>query len=129
MPIGGTRPPSRAVAKAAARPLPPSGRARASGTDLAAADLAGAGGGIRRAEGFLSNIGMPPEGELGEGQIAHIAAPTDGGWRVVDVWESEEAFHKFAQTRPGSAMAAAGGPADAPPPRFYQVRNFNSRKR
>ncbi len=77
---------------------------------------------------ILSNMGMPPEGQLADGQIAHIAAPMDGGWRVVDVWESEEAFSKFAQTRLGPAMAAAGGPADAPPPKFYPVRNYNSRK-
>jgi hypothetical protein len=30
------------------------------------------------------------------GVLAHIAGPTPTGWRVVDVWESEEAFLKFA---------------------------------
>lgn len=29
--------------------------------------------------------------------IFHVAGPTDGGWRVVDVWESQEAFETFAQ--------------------------------
>ncbi len=30
-----------------------------------------------------------------EGILSHVAGPTDGGWRVIDVWESEEAFHRF----------------------------------
>jgi hypothetical protein len=34
----------------------------------------------------------PPEGEL-----LHVCGPTsDGGWRTVDVWESQEAFERFA---------------------------------
>ena len=33
----------------------------------------------------------PPEGEL-----IHVCGPTsDGGWRTVDVWESQEAFERF----------------------------------
>ncbi|WP_405651652.1 hypothetical protein [Streptomyces sp. RK9] len=31
------------------------------------------------------------------GLIAHAAGPVDGGWRVVDVWESEEAFESFGK--------------------------------
>jgi hypothetical protein len=31
----------------------------------------------------------------GPGIVAHIAGPTSNGWRVVDVWESEEAFRQF----------------------------------
>jgi len=30
--------------------------------------------------------------------VSHVAGPTpDGGWRVVDVWESEEALARFRQ--------------------------------
>ena len=32
-----------------------------------------------------------------EGLIAHIAGDTGGGFRVVDVWESEEAFRRFGE--------------------------------
>ena len=32
------------------------------------------------------------------GLISHTAAPTDNGWLVVDVWESEEAFQQFGKT-------------------------------
>jgi hypothetical protein len=30
-----------------------------------------------------------------KGCLMHMAGPMPGGWRVVDVWESEEAFHRF----------------------------------
>jgi hypothetical protein len=35
-----------------------------------------------------------------EGLVAHIAGDTGSGFRVVDVWESEEAFRRF-----GDALA------------------------
>jgi hypothetical protein len=33
----------------------------------------------------------------GGGIISHVAGPTSDGWCVVDVWESEDAFQRFAQ--------------------------------
>jgi hypothetical protein len=33
------------------------------------------------------------------GGVLHVAALTSTGLRVVDVWESEDAFHTFAETR------------------------------
>ena len=32
-----------------------------------------------------------------EGLLSHASGPTDDGWRVVDVWESEEAFQRFGE--------------------------------
>ena len=31
--------------------------------------------------------------------IFHVAGPIDGGWRIVDVWDSVEAFNDFAQSQ------------------------------
>ena len=31
------------------------------------------------------------------GALMHMAGPTPQGWRVVDVWESEEAFRRFGE--------------------------------
>jgi hypothetical protein len=31
------------------------------------------------------------------GLIVHAAGPTDEGFRIVGVWESEEAWHRFAE--------------------------------
>jgi len=34
-----------------------------------------------------------------KGLISHVGfAPPEGGWMVVDVWESEEAFNEFGKT-------------------------------
>lgn len=33
-----------------------------------------------------------------KGLLTHLAGPSaTGGWRIVDVWESEEAFDRFSQ--------------------------------
>jgi hypothetical protein len=38
------------------------------------------------------DLSGPPEGVL-----IHVCGPTsDGGWRMVDVWQSQEAFERFA---------------------------------
>lgn len=33
-----------------------------------------------------------------KGRLYHIASPKEGGWLVVDVWESGEQLDQFAQT-------------------------------
>jgi hypothetical protein len=52
------------------------------------------------------NLGgrMPPGG------ISHAAGPIEGGWRVVDVRESQEAFDIFFRERLEQAMRNAGVP-------------------
>ncbi len=47
--------------------------------------------------------GTPPGGLL-----FHVAGPAEGAWRVVDVWESQQAFDSFAQTTLVPAMQRAG---------------------
>jgi hypothetical protein len=44
-----------------------------------------------------------PNGQPPKGCQSHVAGPMDGGWRVVDVWDSQEDFDAFAH----SALAAA----------------------
>lgn len=53
--------------------------------------------------------------DLGEpkqwGVISHIAGPIEGGWRVVEVWESKEALQRFFQNeRVQQAFQQAGIP-------------------
>ena len=45
-----------------------------------------------------------------EGCLVHCAGPTDGGWRVVDVWESQEHFDRFRAERLAAATEAEGMP-------------------
>jgi hypothetical protein len=49
-------------------------------------------------------------GRLPHGGISHAAGPIEGGWRVVDVWESEETFETFFREKLEQAMQNAGVP-------------------
>ena len=47
------------------------------------------------------------------GALMHMAGPIPNGWRVVDVWESEEAFRRFGEVlRP--TLVKMGFPAVEP---------------
>ena len=43
------------------------------------------------------NQRVAPDGKAPEGQLYHAGGPTETGWIAVDVWESEEAFQRFAE--------------------------------
>ena len=60
-------------------------------------------------------------GEAPPGQIFHIAGPTDEGWRVVDLWESREAFDRFFEEKLGAALKAAEMPE--PKLSFWPIHN------
>jgi hypothetical protein len=60
-------------------------------------------------------------GRLPTGGLYHVAGPMEGGWRVVDVWESEEAFQRFFQTKLGHAIKEAGVPPFHP--KVFPVHN------
>jgi hypothetical protein len=62
-------------------------------------------------ERVLERLGL----ERPAGGILHVAGPSpDGGWRVIEVWESEEDARRFLRERLAPALAAAG--ASGPPP-------------
>ena len=33
------------------------------------------------------------------GLLAHVAGPTEDGWRIINIWDSEEAFRRFQSER------------------------------
>ena len=43
-----------------------------------------------------------------DGLIFSASGPVDGGWRVIDVWESRAQFDAFGAERIGPAVAATG---------------------
>src|SRR4051812_47146961 len=51
---------------------------------------------------------------LPPGGLYHVAGPMEGGWRVVDVWESQEAFDAFLHSKLGRAIQEAGVPPFQP---------------
>jgi hypothetical protein len=61
-----------------------------------------------------------------EGMIFHSAGPIDEGWGVIDVWESSEAFDRFAQERLGPAAQELGDRAfpSQPERRDFPVYNY-----
>ena len=50
-----------------------------------------------------------------EGLLTHTAGEADGGFRVVDVWESEEAMNDFRDNRLFPAIKAAVGELPSQP--------------
>jgi hypothetical protein len=56
----------------------------------------------------LSSRTMPGD-QLPEGCQLHIAGPVDGGWRVIAVWESREAFDRFREEKLFPAMRDLAG--------------------
>jgi hypothetical protein len=57
------------------------------------------------------------------GGILHVAGPSpNGGWRVVEVWESKEAAQRFVVEQLNPALEAAGS-AGQPEPEFWPVHN------
>src|SRR3954451_4877292 len=57
---------------------------------------------------------MELDGKVAPGAHAHVAGPgPDGGWRVVDVWESPEQFEAFANEKIAPLTQAEGLPEPA----------------
>jgi hypothetical protein len=58
------------------------------------------------------------------GGIFHVAGPSpNGGWRVIEVWESQEDANHFVKERLLPAFEAVGVPPP-PPPQFWPVHNY-----
>ena len=56
------------------------------------------------------------------GLLYHVEGPIQGGWRVVDVWESREAVDKFFQDQLGQALQEAG--VAIPQPQFWPAHRI-----
>jgi hypothetical protein len=64
-------------------------------------------------------IDKPPGG------ICHIAGPSpNGGWRVIELWESQEEAMRFIDERLKPAFEAVGAPP--PKPEFSSVHSYLS---
>jgi len=63
-------------------------------------------------------LSAPPEGV-----VVHVCGPTsEGGWRLVDVWESQEAFERFANE---SCSSPARRPSGFPSPPSESFSNLS----
>ena len=58
------------------------------------------------------------------GGTLHVAGPSpNGGWRVIEVFESAEAASRFITERLGPAFKAAGATGPPPEPQLWPVHN------
>ena len=60
---------------------------------------------------------LDARGNYPDGLIFHASGPIDGGWGVLDFWESRAQFDSFVADRVGPAAAAAGITA---PPKIHE---------
>jgi hypothetical protein len=59
------------------------------------------------------------------GGIFHLAGPSPtGGWRVLEVWDSEEDARRFRDERLFPAFDAAGVPRPQTPPQIWQIHTY-----
>jgi hypothetical protein len=61
------------------------------------------------------NEKIDPQADPPEGLILHSGTVTDSGIRAIDVWESEEAFNNFRESRLGPAIGEVMGDGAAEP--------------
>lgn len=52
------------------------------------------------------------------GQLLHLAGPSEGGWRTIDVWESQEAADRFFREHLAAIFAEIGMPTAGQPQVF-----------
>ena len=61
-------------------------------------------------DGLMAEMGLADtHSAVAMGAVAHIAGPkVDGGWRVIDIWESEEAGNAFYTSDRFAPVRAVG---------------------
>jgi hypothetical protein len=69
---------------------------------------------------------MNIEADPPAGLIFHSAGPIDGGWGVIDFWESRDAFDQFVQSRLMPKMQELGDQGMPAPPdvKEFPVHNM-----
>jgi hypothetical protein len=79
------------------------------------------GAGVTQAqyEQVLNEVGG--RDAIPEGAQYHVAGPTETGFIVVEVWDSQEAAQKFFDEKLGQALQRANISVQ---PRFFQVHNI-----
>ena len=70
----------------------------------------------------MEKMGLTGGGSIPPGAIFHWVAATPEGIRVVDVWETREAFEKFAQEQIGPKTREVGIEGE-PQTRIHEVHN------
>lgn len=78
------------------------------------------GAGVTQAQYNQVRDEVAPGNKAPAGMLYHAGGPGEGGFVVIEVWESQEALDQFFQNKLGSALQRAGINVM---PRFFQVTN------
>jgi hypothetical protein len=70
--------------------------------------------GVTEEEFELAHSHVNPDRSVPQGMLFHASGPIDGGWGVIDFWESRADFDAFSQ-RINDGIAASGVVMQAPP--------------
>ena len=70
--------------------------------------------GITQEQFDTAHDAINPGRETPKGLIFHASGPIDGGWGIIDFWESRADFDAFSH-RIADGMAAAGIQPEGPP--------------
>ena len=66
--------------------------------------------GVTREQYDRMGAELARRGAFPKGLLIHVCGPTEGGWRIADIWESAETFERFGDEWLIPAMEAVGGP-------------------
>jgi quinol monooxygenase YgiN len=78
------------------------------------------GAGVTQAQYEQVKNQVLPGNKPAPGMLYHVGGPTENGWCVVEVWESQEAMDRFFQQGLGKALQEANINIQ---PRPFQVFN------
>ena len=81
------------------------------------------GGTLEQYDQVIEKMGFEKGGPGGPGGLFHWVRQTDDGIRVIDVWESAEAFQAFADTKIGPITQEVGVPGP-PQVQMFEVYNY-----
>ena len=73
-------------------------------------------------EQVIQKMGFSHGGPGAPGGMFHWVTKTDDGFRVTDVWQSQEQFQRFAEEQIGPLTQQAG--LTAPEIAFYPIHNY-----
>jgi hypothetical protein len=64
------------------------------------------------------------EDQAPDGLILHTAGESAQGWYVYDVWESQEKFQRFAESKLGPALQEIGAEGARSEPQFFPIETM-----
>ena len=81
------------------------------------------GASLEQYDQVVDRMGFERSGAGGPGGIFHWVTQTEDGLQITDVWESKDAFERFAQEQLRSHTAAVGI-TEQPEITYYDVHNY-----